>query len=67
MRRINMKITINDENLLEIKINGEIVEGERKIQNRVKKEVKKEGLKKWKANMEKEKSLRWCKNKEKNQ
>ena len=47
-----MKIINNDENLA-IKINGEIVEGERKIQNRVKKEVKKEGLEKWKANMKK--------------
>ena len=54
--RIDMKITNNDENL-EIKINGEIVEGERKIQNRVKKEVKKGGLKKWKANMEKKKII----------
>ena len=31
----------------------------------MKKEVKKEGLKKWKANMEKKKTLRWYKNKEK--
>ena len=54
MKRIVMKIINNDENL-DIKINGEIVEGERKIQNRVKKEVKKEGPKKWKANMEKKK------------
>ena len=38
---------------------------ERKIQNRVKQEIKREGLKKWKANMEKKKSLRWYKNKEK--
>ena len=52
----------NDENL-DIKINGEIVERERKIQNRVKKE--KEGLQKFKANMEKKKSLKWYKNKEK--
>ena len=40
MKRTGMKIVNNDENL-DIKINGEIVEGERKIQNRVKKEVKK--------------------------
>ena len=39
-----MKIANNDENL-DIRINGEIVEGERKIQNRVKKEVEKEGPK----------------------
>ena len=50
---------------LGIKVKGEKVEGERKIQNRVKTEVKKEGLKKWKANMEEKTSLRWHKNKEK--
>ena len=42
MKRIDMKIVNNGKNL-DMKINGEIVEGERKIQNRVKKEVKKKG------------------------
>ena len=54
MKRIDMKIVNNDENL-DITIKGERVGEERKIQNGVKKEVKKKGLKKWKANMEKKK------------
>ena len=41
MRRTDMKIINNDENFY-IKINGEIVDGGRKIQSRVKKEVKKD-------------------------
>ena len=45
MRRIDMKATNNDENL-DMKNNVETVEGERKIQNRVKKEVKKRRAKK---------------------
>ena len=59
-----MKIVNNTENM-DITIKGQRVGEETKIQNRVKQEIKKEGLKKWKANMEKKKSLRWYKNKEK--
>ena len=64
MKTIDMKIVNNTENM-DITIKGQRVGEERKIQNRVKQEIKKEGLKKWKANMEKKKSLRWYKNKEK--
>ena len=59
-----MKIINNDENL-DIRINREIVVGERKIQNRVKKEVKKEGLKNRKQIWKRKKKLRRYKNKEK--
>ena len=64
MKIIDMKIVNNNENM-DITIKGQGVGKERKIQNRVKQEIKNEGLKKWKANMEKKKSLRWHKNKEK--
>ena len=64
MKTIDMKIVNNTENM-DITIKGQRVEEERRIQNRVKQEIKKEGLKKWKASMEKKKSLRWYKNKEK--
>ena len=64
MKTIDMKIVNNTENM-DITIKGQRVGEERKIQNRVKQEIKKEGLKKWKENMENKKSLRWYKNKEK--
>ena len=54
MKTIDMKIVNNTENV-DITIKGQRVGEERKIQNRVKQEIKKEGLKKWKANMEKKK------------
>ena len=50
---------------MDIKINGEIVEGERKIENRVKKEVKKKAKKMESKYGKEKKSLRWYKNKEK--
>ena len=56
MKIIDMKIVNNDENL-DITVKGERVGEERKIKNRVKQEIKKEGLKKWKANMEKKKII----------
>ena len=54
MKTIDMKIVNNTENM-DITIKGQRVGEERKIQNRVKQEIKKEGLNKWKANMEKKK------------
>ena len=64
MNQIGMKIERNN-NKKQIKINGEKVEGERKIQDVVKKEVQKQGLRKWRENMENKNSLRWYKGKEK--
>ena len=57
MKTIDMKIVNNTENM-DITIKGQRVGEERKIQNRVKQEIKKEGLKKWKANMEKKKIIK---------
>ena len=58
MIRIDMKITSNNEDL-EIEVNGEKVEGEKEKSKTVKKEVKKEGLKKMESRYRKEKkSLR---------
>ena len=56
MKIIDMKIVNNNENM-DMTIKGQRVGKERKIQNRVKQEIKKEGLKKWKANMEKKKII----------
>ena len=66
MNKINMKISEIGENR-EIRINEEEMEGEgeKKIANRVNKEVKNRGLKKWVANMEKKPSLNLYKAKEK--
>ena len=64
MKKIGMKI-INSNNGKEIKLNGETLEGERRIQEKVKKEIQKRGLKKWRENMENKRSLRWYKEKEK--
>ena len=57
MKIIDMKIVNITENM-DITIKGQRVGEERKIQNRVKQEIKKEGLKKWKANMEKKKIIK---------
>ena len=45
MNKIGMKI-ITSNNGKEVKLNGETLQGERNIQNKVKKEVKKKGVKK---------------------
>ena len=63
MNKIGMKITTSN-NDKEIKLNGVVLDGERKIQGKVKKEVKKKGLNKWKENISKKRSLRWYKEKE---
>ena len=57
MKTIDMKIVNNTENM-DITIKGQRVGEERKIQNRVKQEIKKEGLKKWNAKMEKKKIIK---------
>ena len=57
MKTIDMKIVNNTENM-DITIKGQRVGEERKIQNRVKQEIKKEGLKKCKVNMEKKKIIK---------
>ena len=53
------------QNQIEIKINGEKIEGKKRISSRIKKEVHKIGLKKWKENMEKKNSLKRYKVKKK--
>ena len=65
MKKINMKITENNDNL-QIKINDETVDGtEKKIANKVKKEIASTGNKKWVSNMEKKSSLQLYRVKEK--
>ena len=60
-----VKITENSENL-EVKINEEIMDGtEKKIANRVKKEISSTGNKKWVSNMQKKSSLQLYRAKEK--